>query len=157
LTATACRRAFAPLVIALGTFACSSTSNPDATDGASPDDEGGLPCFVCADVSVDVAPLVEVRGTIDQICSNVDGCHGSGAGNLGLSEGHEFENLINVASSEEPTLKRVAPGDPEHSYAYLKVSCEAGIFGGCMPLNSGYSPVIAKAFRAWIEAGAPTQ
>lgn len=121
-------------------------------------DEGGAMCLTCAsDVVIDSPPLVRVRGEIDQVCSNADGCHGSGAGNLGMTPGHEFDELINFASSEMPAMKRVAPGDPDHSYVYLKVACEGGIDGACMPLSSGFDPRIKDMFHDWIEAGAPSQ
>ena len=53
-------------------------------------------------------------------------------------------------------MKRVLPGDPEHSYVYLKVACEGGITNACMPLSSGFDPRIKQMFHDWIEAGAPT-
>ncbi|HEX8796385.1 MAG TPA: hypothetical protein VF765_35785 [Polyangiaceae bacterium] len=146
-----------PLLGALVT-GCSS---PGGAGEGAPDaslDEGGGFCLTCAsDVSIDAPPLVRVKGEIDQVCSNADGCHGSGAGNMGLTPGNEFTAMINVASSEMPTLKRVVPGDPEHSYVYLKVACEGGIDGACMPLSSGFDPRIKQMFHDWIEAGAPTQ
>ncbi len=42
---------------------------------------------------------------------------------MGLSPSDPFGAMINVASTEMPSLKRVLPGDPEHSYVYLKVAC----------------------------------
>jgi len=77
---------------------------------------------------------------------------------MGLTPGNEFQAMINVTSSENPPMKRVLPGDPEHSYVYLKVACEGGIpFGACMPLSSGFDPRVKQMFYDWIEAGAPTQ
>jgi hypothetical protein len=144
-----------PLLGALATGGCSSGG--EGPSDASTDEGGGF-CLTCAsDVSIDAPPLVRVRGEIDQVCSNADGCHGDGAGNMGLTPGNEFAAMINVASSEMPTLKRVLPGDPEHSYVYLKVACEGGIIDKCMPLSSGFDPRIKQMFHDWIEAGAPTQ
>ncbi len=76
---------------------------------------------------------------------------------MGLSPSDPFGAMINVASTEMPSLKRVLPGDPEHSYVYLKVACEGGIVNACMPLSSGFDPRVKQMFHDWIEAGAPIQ
>lgn len=158
MTVTASRRAirWLPLLCALAA-GCSSSTGGEGPSDASTDEGGGL-CLTCAsDVAIDAPPLVRVRGEIDQVCSNADGCHGSGAAGMGLTPGNEFSAMINVASTEMPSLKRVLPGDPEHSYVYLKVACEGGIVDSCMPQSSGFDPRIKQMFHDWIEAGAPTQ
>jgi hypothetical protein len=139
--------------------ACSSPQASPSTDGGDDASDAGTPAcgFLCGDgpgVS-DAAPAEQVRGIVDQICSNADGCHGSGvAGGMPLSVGNEFASMINVASTERPELLRVRPGDPLASYVYLKLRCDGGIDGGCMPLGSP-DPSLAPIFAAWIEAGAP--
>jgi hypothetical protein len=133
--------------------ACSSASG--TSEGAS---DGGPMCLFCVDATTDASVEVQVRGTIDQICSSVDGCHGEGVGGMGLSPGHEFDAMINVTSTENPPMKRVLPGDPAHSYVYIKLACEGGIAeGGCMPPASTTDPRLARLFHDWIEAGAPTE
>jgi hypothetical protein len=49
------------------------------------------------------------------ICS---GCHGGAnpAENLNLDAAHSYNDLVNVPSTEEPSLVRVKPGDPAHSF-----------------------------------------
>ena len=142
----------AAAVLALGLAGCSPSDEQPAS-GAG---DAGLPCLFCSDASDDAPLAVQVRGTIDQICSNVDGCHGAGAGGMSLTPGGgEFDAMINVTCQEEPPLKRVLPGDPSHSYVFLKLACEGGIDGGCMPLTGGFNPAIAHLFHDWIEAGAP--
>jgi len=119
----------------------------------------GSRCLFCSDASaIDDAPLaVQVKGAIDQICANPEGCHGSGAGGMGLSPGYEFDSMINVQSTENPPMLRVFPGAPAQSYVYLKLACDGDIpEGGCMPLGSP-DPALARLFHDWIEAGAPTQ
>jgi hypothetical protein len=101
--------------------------------------------------------MLVVKDTIDERCASTDGCHGQGAGDLPLGPGAEFTPLIDVASYEVPTLDRVLPGDPAHSYVYLKLQCEGGIQGGCMPADGPISPKVVQSFHDWIEAGAPTQ
>jgi hypothetical protein len=132
-------------------------AGPDATEepGATGDD-AGFGCLVCSDASEELPDWVAVRDNIDRICSDTDNCHGSAAGGMGLSPGHEFDTMINVTSTENPPMKRVLPGDPEHSYVYLKVLCDGGIVGACMPNGVSDDPV-ARLFHDWIEAGARTQ
>ncbi len=163
LTGTASDRALVGGLLAFCIFAtaCSSGS-PDVgtslADGGNTDaGEAGSGCLLCSgDAGFDAGLALRVRGTLDQVCGSADGCHGAGAGNLGILIGSEFTNLIGVASSEVPSLKRVAPGDPEHSYVYMKLSCASGIVGACMPLGNP-SAATAQLFHDWIAAGAPTQ
>jgi hypothetical protein len=139
----------------LGLLGCSTTS----PRSAAPRDAGeeASECLFCSDASDDAPLSVQVKGKIDQICSNVDGCHGDGAGGMGLSPGNEFGPMINVTSTENPPMKRVVPGDPLQSYVFIKLWCDGGIpDGGCMPLGSP-SPQLAQLFHDWIEAGAPTE
>jgi hypothetical protein len=139
----------------LGLVACSPT-----TPSAGPPKDGGdegVACLFCSDATDDAPLSVQVKGKIDQICSNVDGCHGDGAGGMGLAPGNEFDPMINVTSTENPPMKRVLPGDPLQSYVFIKLRCEGGIpEGGCMPLGAP-DPQLAQLFHDWIEAGAPTQ
>lgn len=140
--------------IAVGALvACSSSSAQ-----GSPDDDASVeaspPCLVCNDASFDGPLPVQVKGELDQVCGSADGCHGAGTGNFGIHIGSEFADMINVTSSENPPMKRVLPGDPDNSYVYLKLRCEGGIVGACMPLGNP-SPEIAQLFHDWIEAGAP--
>ena len=150
------------LSVTLGTLAalgCSATPGAEAGDASAEDvQETGSNCLLCRDAAFDGPAYLEVKGTLDQVCGNVDGCHGQGAGTFGVQPGSEFDAMINVTSFENPPINRVAPGDPEDSYVYLKLRCEGGIVGSCMPLtNPGGRPDLAKLFHDWIEAGAPTQ
>jgi hypothetical protein len=77
-------------------------------------------------------------------------------GDLALSAGYEFSNIVNVPSTEMAPMLRVKPGDPENSYLYLKLRCEGGIMDACMPLGAAPKPTFARVFHDWIEAGAPT-
>jgi hypothetical protein len=151
-------RVVALLVASLALSGCSSSTDADGSDaGSDATADQGVGCLVCGDATEDLADWVVVKDTIARICSNSDNCHGSGAGGMGLSPGHEFETMINVTSTENPPMKRVLPGDPEHSYVYLKLACEGGIVGACMPNGADFDPQMAQVFHDWIEAGAPTQ
>ena len=127
-----------------------------ATDATVDVSDAGVGCLLCSDVTEDLSPFARVKDTVDQICSKIDGCHGGGAGQMGTSPTHEFASMIDVPSVEQPGMLRVLPGDPSHSYVFLKMACDGGIVGACMPFGA-YDPVMARAFHDWIEAGAPTQ
>jgi hypothetical protein len=49
------------------------------------------------------------------------GCHSgpNPAANLGLDAAHSYNDLVNVPSTEEPTLDRVKPGDPTNSFLVI--------------------------------------
>jgi len=149
---------YAAALLTLSPLGCGNTLDSGGGNDASSDaSEAGLPCFTCGDTSFSDAPLtVQVKGEIDQVCGNPDGCHGGGVGGMGIHTGAEFDAMINVTSLENPMLKRVLPGQPEESYVYLKVACEGGVFLSCVPPGA-HSDRTAALFRASIEAGAPTQ
>lgn len=129
-------------------------SSPDPGAPEAGGDTALMNCLLCGDAT-DERPLpLQVKGRIDGVCSSTDGCHGIGAGGMGLSPGNEFAPMINVKSVERPDLLRVKPFDPLQSYVYLKLWCDGGIDGACMPGGSP-NPQIAQIFHDWIEAGAP--
>ena len=69
-----------------------------------------------------------------------------------LSAGHAYANIVNVPSSTE--FKLIAPGNPDSSYLYIKITTGSGL--NRMP--RGRPPLLAstiEAVRKWIERGAP--
>jgi methionine-rich copper-binding protein CopC len=85
-------------------------------------------------------------------------CHiGSGAPEgLQLDAAHSYALLVGVASAEQATVLRVAPGDPDSSYIIRKLQDTPGISGGQMPLGGPYLPQSTiDVIRQWITAGAP--
>lgn len=50
-------------------------------------------------------------------------CHGSEepASGMSLEAGLSYRNLVNVASEEDPALRRIEPNDPPGSYLYRKI------------------------------------
>jgi mono/diheme cytochrome c family protein len=68
--------------------------------------------------------------------------------------------VVDVASTEVPTMVRIAPGSLEDSYLWHKVSGTAASVGGVdtqMPLD-GTGPLSQAeldTISGWIEAGAP--
>jgi hypothetical protein len=84
------------------------------------------------------------------------GCHAGAGAPLGLrlTEDASYAALVNQASVEQPSLKRVAPGNPNASYLLQKVSGTAAV-GGRMPLGGPPLPEDAiAAIRQWIADGA---
>jgi Ca2+-binding RTX toxin-like protein len=88
--------------------------------------------------------------------ANCTSCHGSvnPPEGLHLTSQSSYSNLVNVASAEVPSLKRVKPGDPDNSYLVQKLEGTAAV-GARMP--RGLPPLSAdniNLIRGWIEQGA---
>jgi methionine-rich copper-binding protein CopC len=86
------------------------------------------------------------------------GCHAGASAPLGLrlDAGNSYALLVNVASVEVGSLKRVLPGDPGNSYLVQKLEGRAAV-GARMPLGgAALSQANIDLVRAWIAAGAPT-
>ncbi|OFV82126.1 MAG: hypothetical protein A2Y78_09795, partial [Acidobacteria bacterium RBG_13_68_16] len=85
------------------------------------------------------------------ICAS---CHPPNQG-MDLRAGQTFASVVGVSSSEQPSLQRVKPGDPDNSYLYRKITGAAGITGVQMPF--GGPPLSAAQIQLihdWILAGA---
>ena len=86
----------------------------------------------------------------------VSGCH-AGAGaqqGLRLDAATSYGLLVNVASTEVPTVLRVAPNDPAASYLIRKLEGTASV-GQRMPLNrTPLSQTSINTIRQWITDGA---
>lgn len=84
------------------------------------------------------------------------GCHfGAGAPQgLRLDDANSYALLVGVASMEEPSVLRVAPGDPNNSYLIQKIEGTAAT-GQQMPLNAPALPqATIDVIRQWISDGA---
>lgn len=83
-------------------------------------------------------------------------CHAGSSAPQGLrlEEGMSYGMLVNVASSEVPSLLRVEPGNPDDSYLIHKLEGTQSV-GERMPLGGPYltADTIA-AIRQWITDGA---
>jgi hypothetical protein len=75
------------------------------------------------------------------------GCHGGAnpAENLNLDAAHSYNDLVNVPSTEDPSLVRVKPGDPAHSFLAIHMQQD----GDGAPLSD--VPFVVQ----WIMDGAP--
>jgi uncharacterized protein (TIGR03118 family) len=95
------------------------------------------------------------------ICS---GCH-TGVGTAlpgvqNLTAGHTFANIVNVASLEVPSLKRILPNDTTNSYLLQKIEGAPGIVGAQMPFgcptasNPCLTPAQIDLVKTWVSQGA---
>jgi hypothetical protein len=153
-------------IAAIGSItACAST--PDVSppagvpeDAGGPGADAGVICFACGGTTpeeLDASLAFRVRARF-AACDGQEGCHVSGAGGLTFPPGNELAFVVGVPSTERPDLARVKPGDPSASYVYLKVSSDAAVEGGRMPLGAEtFDPRIPETIFAWIEAGAPPE
>ncbi len=130
----------ASLGLILGGFlftACSSPSSPE-TPGTGKDD----PSF-----SSDIQPIFNGSCTATS-------CHGASAqAGMTLVQGQSYNNLVNVDSAEEPSRKRVLPGDATNSYIVIKLEGRQTI-GAKMPMGGSLDAVSLQNIRNWINRGA---
>lgn len=93
--------------------------------------------------------------------ANCGGCHGgqNPQGQLDLLSDGLFDRLFK-ASRQQVARKLIAPGQPEQSYLWLKLSGDGSITGMRMPidpLGGGVRPLSPEdltAMETWITAGA---
>jgi hypothetical protein len=130
-------------VLMLG--ACGGDSMPNS---ATPASSSSSPPMMTASGS-SPPPMM---ATFDSIQANIftpicSGCHGGAnpAENLNLDATHSYNDLINVPSTEEPSIVRVKPGDPSQSYLVLHIQKE----------GDGASATDLSFIEQWITDGAP--
>jgi hypothetical protein len=129
-----------------------------ATDSNGLSDPSPDTRTVVVEAGGNAATSTRVQSEIFSASCAFAGCHGASAPaqGLNLSEGAAYGDIVNVASSERPSLDRIEPNDPMASYLFLKVIGDSTIVGGRMPLGS---PPLADdligLLQSWIERGAP--
>jgi hypothetical protein len=143
------RRALAALgVVALSLCGCSGSgagldSNGQPLSGSS----SGGQVALSADFDAIQANV------FTPICSV---CHAGATApeGLRLDAAHSYSLLVNVPSTEEPSILRVKPGDPTNSYIIQKLQGHAAV-GAQMPLGETPLPASTIAFIVqWITDGA---
>ena len=110
----------------------------------------------------------QVRPILERVCS---GCHSETSPEANMSLGGHItsadvvKGLVNVQTMHGGQFVRIAPGDPDHSWLYLKVSGQAAN-AGCMGTmcNAEVMPPTGQVtlsttdlstIRQWIQSGAP--
>ncbi len=87
------------------------------------------------------------------------GCHAAATASEGLvlDAGRSYGLLVGHPASEQGSLARVEPGNPERSYLILKLRGDPSISGQRMPQDG--PPFLTQAqidgIAGWIRAGAP--
>lgn len=106
-----------------------------------------------------------VQPTLTSIQTNVftpacSGCHSGGGAMLPTSmnltnAAASLAALVNVTSTEVPSLQRVTPGNPNDSYLIRKLEGAPNIVGLRMPRNAPpLDPTTIAVVRQWISNGA---
>lgn len=99
-----------------------------------------------------------IQTMFDQACVR---CHGGAtpARGLSLQGASSYDHIVNVPSTELPGMNRITPGDPDHSYLFLKVTdrhVDAGGRGRRCPLGQPpLPPDRIEQLEGWIRDGAP--
>ena len=98
-----------------------------------------------------------MRATFTSIQSEVfsptcatSGCHG-GSQNPNLSAGQAYNNLVNQASAQNPSMMRVKPGDSNNSYLMKKLT---GDGTSVMPPSGQLTQSKIDSIALWINTGA---
>jgi hypothetical protein len=102
------------------------------------------------------ANFSEIQAQLFTPTCAVSGCHTGAAAPQGLrlDEAGSYGLLVDVASTEVPSILRVAPGDPDNSYLIQKLEGTASV-GEQMPLGGPALPQASiDVIRQWITDGA---
>jgi hypothetical protein len=111
---------------------------------------GGTPTSDGVTLAGNIQPIFDAN------CA-FSGCHGGSAPKEGmdLSPGRAHSNIVNVSSTEQPSLQRVKPGDSANSYLFQKVNQDNPAVGERMPQGGDrLSPEDLDLIRRWIDEGA---
>lgn len=139
----------------------STTDDTTATTGTTGQPTSSTTASTSSSSTGGVIPaFADVQAIFSERCS----CHltmpSPANGQMELSEGKAYGNIVSVPSSEAPMLSRIEPGDPTKSYLWLKLTggyLEAGGNGDPMPLGPDPTPEQLDTIEAWILAGAPAE
>ncbi|MFH1194143.1 MAG: radical SAM protein [bacterium] len=98
---------------------------------------------------------------LNQTCA-VEGCHSTSShqASLDLTTGASYQNLVNVASTQAPSLKRVAPYNEAASYLINKLDgtqVDAGGSGEKMPVGGNVNEDFLVNLKYWIGNGASNE
>jgi mono/diheme cytochrome c family protein len=140
-----------------------TVANGDVALTAEADDVAGNTGVSSAvNVTVENAQPVSLASDIQptvftEFCAN---CHSGGGGSLPsslnlTSAADSHANLVSVASSQQPALNLVEPGNPDDSYLIRKLEGGPNISGGQMPQGGPFlDQATIDVIRQWITEGA---
>jgi hypothetical protein len=130
---------------------------------------GGTPKPACKPPAggVTISYSQNIQPIYNRSCA-LAGCHTGpvAAGSLDLTAGKSYRQTVNVPSSQQPKLKRIAPGNPTNSYLVRKIGGAPGTsFSGVLmpqgcpgtPLNGAQclSADDIAAIVQWVTECAP--
>jgi len=144
---TARNLAFALTVLALPalTAGCGTVKSPTEPPASS----GGGPAFSFSRIQAEIFTPTCAKG----------GCHdaASASGGMVLAAGRAYGEIVGRPSSENASLDRIEPGDPERSYMIKKLRGDPDITGAQMPFDNPGSLTREQmdGLIGWIRAGAP--
>ncbi len=128
------------------------TDAPTSGDSGTSSDDGPIE----VDFETDVQPIFNANCT----------CHLQGMSGtmqapfMTLNPGTSYGQLVDVASEQVPTMDRIEPGDPDHSYLWHKVNdTHLTVSGSGTSMPPGVGGVSLDAdtlavLEAWILGGA---
>ena len=126
------------LLLALLAMGCGKKSSTEMVFDREPPPAGEATTF----------SFVQQR-VFDPSCATV-GCH-AGARFPDLTAGRAYANIVNQPGS---VGLLIAPGDPDNSYLYTKITGGAGMRGSRMPPGTPLPETTIAAVRDWIARGA---
>lgn len=99
------------------------------------------------------AKFSEIQTKVFNVSCALSGCHGGAivSANLNLTTGNSYNQLVNVNSLENSSLKRVAPYSSAQSLLVRKLE---GTGTSIMPPSGKLDKVIIDSIKAWIDRGA---
>ncbi len=131
------------LFVSLSIYSCSGGGNGSNGTPDTPDTVVSDPSF-----STDIQPIFTSN------CA-LSGCHNNTAQEgLILLPGQAYANIVNVDSTQDPSKKRVQPGDSSNSYLVIKIEGNQTV-GTRMPQGrSPLSSVHIQNIKNWVDRGA---
>jgi hypothetical protein len=136
--------ALALLVLSGWTAGCGTVKSP-----TEPPPPAGGPAFTFTRIQAEI---------FTPTCAKA-GCHAASAasGGMVLEAGRAYGEIVNRPSTEQGTLRRIEPGDPERSYLIKKLRGDPDITGSQMPQDRPGSLPREQldGLIAWVRAGAP--
>lgn len=140
-------RFFLAGLLGLGLTAC----GPGSGDGL---DVAGQPLTGNEDFNSN-DPFTKVQQIFTINCIR---CHAGASAPQGMSlaSGVSYDQIVGVASNEQPELLRIDPGNPDNSYLVRKIQGGPDISGAQMPLGGPFlSNADIQTVRDWVASGAP--
>lgn len=108
-------------------------------------------------VGVEPFTFTEIQTQIFNNSCAQSGCHSGGSPQAGMDlSAPAYDDIVNVPSSQQPSLLRIDPGNSDDSYLIRKLEGGPGITGQRMPFGGPFlDQATIDRMRAWVDEGAP--